>query len=105
MGLQTVRKQGRDENTILLHKVVVKKDWKTTLHPGADLGGCTGCTCTPPQENINEYPFIIILYLHVVLTVGVPVCDVGNRTSNIEMLLSLVVRASSCEYNKLASQV
>ena len=35
MGLEKVQKQGRDENTRRLsccRKVVVKKDWKNTLH-------------------------------------------------------------------------
>ena len=74
------------------------------FNTGADLGGVHRVHVHPPQENISEQ-FITIHYLQVVLTVGVPVCDVGNWTSNIEMLLSLVVRASLCEYNKLASQV
>ena len=35
MGLKKLQKQGKDENTRRLsccRKVVVKKDWKTTLH-------------------------------------------------------------------------
>ena len=40
MGLKKAQKQGWDENTRRLScctKVVVKKDWKTTLHMLPDL--------------------------------------------------------------------
>ena len=73
---------------------------------GSKLVGVAGCgggdsySRAPPS---GKHTWIIYFntLLHVVLTVGVPVCDVGNRTSNIEMLLLLVVRASGRSWRLL----